>query len=201
MTPELRQFFSQQIWHPDHLANENGGASSVVGTTDLRADVLQLLGKYRITSMFDSGCNDCGWMSLIIPHVQYQGGDVSETLIAWLHQHRPELDVRVHDSTTDPIPPVDLLFSRDVTIHLNNQDKKLFWKNWYASGIPWILTTHILDCAENLDFEYDKNSFPFAAVNWQIAPWNFPPPIDRIKDQFDYRFMALWHRDQFKGIL
>lgn len=200
MNTELMKQFSA-IWDPNWSQNNNGGASSVEGTAELRLHLIDLFKKHSIRSIFDSGSNECNWMCLIANYVEYHGGDISQAMVDYARTKNPNLDIVLHDITTDPLPCVDCLFSRDVAIHLNNRDKKRLWHNWYGSGIPWILTTNCDYCKENIDFEYQENKFPESTVNWQIAPWNFPPPIDKIQDQGSSRFMALWHRDQFKGIL
>jgi hypothetical protein len=49
---------------------------------------------------------------------------------------------------------------------------------------------------DNLDFNYE-DGFPFAFVNWQREPWNFPTPTDVVHEVDSAgRCMALWHRDQ-----
>ena len=200
MNVELQEIFSR--WYrPELLQNSVDGASSVAGTTQLRFRIVELFQRYNITSIFDAGCNDCGWMSLVMPYVRYHGGDISRHLVKDLQQRKPELDIVLHDITTDTIPAVDLLFVRDVAIHLNNKDKLQMWKNWISSEVPWILTTHIRDVDKNIDFEYSDN-FPFSAMNWELEPWNFPAPADAI-DEYGPggRCLALWHRDQFKGLI
>lgn len=200
MNLKLMQKFSH-LWNPWFSQNNNGGASSVDGTTELRTRILDLFAKYNIRSIFDSGSNDCNWIKELAPHVEYHGGDISVNMVNYARHYYSYLDIQLHDITSDPLPLVDCLFSRDVAIHLNNQDKKRMWQNWYNSGIPWILTTHILYCTENIDFEYQDNQFPESSVNWEIEPWNFPPPTDQIPDSGASHVMALWHRDQIKGLL
>lgn len=201
MNPSLQKIFAQ--WYtPELLNNSVEGASSVAGTEKIRKEILELIQRRQISSLFDAGCNDCGWMSLIAKHVDYQGGDISHVLINTIAKQHPELKISVHDITTDPIPKVDLLFCRDVTIHLSNQDRRRLWQNWYNSSVPWILTTHIQDCFENLDITYQDDEFPWAPVNWEISPWMFPKPVEIIDEYGPHgRCLALWNRSQFEGIL
>jgi hypothetical protein len=89
-----------------------------------------------------------------------------------------------------------VLFVKDVTIHLNNKDKRKIIDNWLASNIPWIMLTHDKFEINNNDFEY-SHGFPFACVNWQLNPWNFPLPTECVYEVIDDgRCMALWHRNQ-----
>jgi hypothetical protein len=204
----LQKLFSTK-YSPDQTENSESGASSIEGTKDIRQGLENLFVQYNIKSIFDSGCNDCGWMSRVIDNIQvvYHGGDISLAMVAHVWRTRPELDVQVHDATSDPFLQVDLLLVRDVAIHLNNTDKKKLWKNWLDSNTPWILITHSphYDQDNNRDFEY-KNDDPFifinTNVNWQVSPWCFPAPIDQIWEYNpDGKCLALWHRTQIENLL
>lgn len=199
MNLNLQKMFS--TWYsPIHTKGNVEGASSIPGTAELRNEIMSLFERHNVTSIFDAGCNDCNWMKIVGQFVKYRGGDISLAMVADAWHRHPELDIVLHDVTTDPIPNVDLLFVRDVTIHLNNQDRHRLWVNWYRSNVPWILVTHNKHIEQNVDFEYSAEKFPFSAVNWQIAPWNFPEPIEHIVDPCS-NDMALWNRNQFQGIL
>ena len=175
--------------------DENRGGSSLEYTAKLRRELPMVLKKHKIQSIFDAGCNDCSWISTLIDNLDYSGGDISQAMVTDLQSRRPELNVVLHDVTTDKLPDVDLLFIKDVTIHLNNTDKKKIIQNWLSSNIPWIMITHD-ENTTNLDFNYE-DGFPFAFVDWESDPWNFPNPIGVVYEIGTYgRCMALWHKDQ-----
>ena len=196
----LQKIFST-LYSPLLTQNHTDGASSEMGTRNLRDQIDKLFQRYDVKSIFDAGCNDCNWMKLVAQYVQYKGGDISLAMVANVWKEHPEMDVVLHDVTSDPIPAADLLFVRDVAIHLNNQDKRRLWENWFDSHVPWILITHNREVAENTDFQYGPQ-FPFASANWELDPWKFPVPLDSV-DEYGpgSRCMGLWRRDQFKGIL
>lgn len=206
MNQQLQKLFSV-IYSPALTKNDTSGASSVADTKNLRTQIEQLFATHNIHSIFDAGCNDCGWMSRVVDNtkVKYQGGDISIAMVADVWRRRPELDVQVHDATTDAFPTVDLLFVRDVAIHLNNKDKRKLWQNWILSGIPWILITHNKEIRPGIetndDFEY-SDGFPHASANWELDPWNYPSPTDIIWEYGQNgRAMGLWHRNQLVNIL
>jgi hypothetical protein len=195
---------SQQMSHyftPTQQQNDlDRGGSAMEYTKKLRQEFPEFLKKYNISSMFDAGCNDCSWMSTLINNLDYHGGDISLPMILDLQTRHPNLKVSYHDITTDLLPTVDLLFIKDVTIHLNNIDKKKVIQNWLGSNIPWIMITHD-EFEDNVDFNY-ADGFPFAFVNWEKNPWNFPKPVNCIYEVNDAgRCMALWHRDQICQLL
>lgn len=201
MNDELKKIFTD--WYtPQQTNNKVDGASSELGTRNLREHIINLFSSYNIKSIFDAGCNDCNWARLLTSEIQYQGGDISYEMIKGVMHEYPDLNVIHHDVTSDPLPDVDLLLVRDVAIHLNNRDRRALFQNWLGSKIPWILITHCRDQGPNTDIFYQDGIFPFSHVNWELAPWNFPRPTDAV-DEYgpNGRCMALWHRDQFKGIL
>jgi SAM-dependent methyltransferase len=197
MNPDLQRIFTL-YYSPIIQAGQDRGASSWDYTRKMRDEFPDFVNRHGIRSMFDAGCNDCSWSFKLAELVDYQGGDISLAMVAHAWSTKPWLDVKVHDVTSDPIPCVDLLWVRDVAIHLNNRDKHRMLANWYQSRVPWIMLTQIPEAEHNIDFDY-ADGFPWAAVNWQQSPWCFPDPVDYIREQPEgERRMALWHRDQFR---
>ena len=207
MNIDLQKLFSRG-YYPANTRNTVRGASSIAGTQQIRANMSRLFDTHHVQSIFDAGCNDCHWIQLVVEQNNYQGGDISPAMIQGVKQLYPELDVIVHDVTTDPLPKVDLLLVRDVAIHLNNEHKRAIWNNWLNSNIPWILITHFThyDSVEsnrftNKEIDYTTGEFPFADVDWGIDPWNFPPPVDIVIEYSPYgKCLGLWNQHQFKGM-
>ncbi len=183
-------------FNPDQQAQDQSrGGSSIIHVEKLIVKLLPLFSKHNIQTMFDAGCNDCRIGIGISPPITYFGGDISAAMVADSWIKRPDINVVLHDVTSDTLPDVDLLFIKDVTIHLDNSDKRKIIQNWLSSNIPWIMVTHD-EFENNSDCDYN-NGFPFAFVNWEKHPWNFPKPTAVIYEVGDAgRCMALWHRDQ-----
>lgn len=200
MNNDLADLFSK-MYHIEHLLPEvgtiAGPGSTMEHTNHLRKHLPDFFKKHNINSMFDAGCCDCHWMSTLVDNFNYRGGDISRTVVEHLQKNNPALDIVWHDVTTDTLPAVDLLFVRDVAIHLTNKDKQKLISNWLSSNIPWILTTQD-NRIENTDFEYNYLQFPESQVNWLADPWNFPAPTDALSESENgnNRTLALWHRSQ-----
>lgn len=184
------------------LPLEQRGSSSLTGTEILRKQLPELFKKYNINSMFDAGANDAAWQAVSLANtILYSAGDRNPSMVKIAKTAHPHLNIIIHDITVDPLPQVDLLFVRDVAIHLNNQSKRDMINNWKSSNIPWLLTTQLNYAKQNLDFEYDYRTLQFAEINWRLAPWNWPDPIASVVDTVpelpgNDRVMGLWHRDQ-----
>lgn len=170
---------------------------------DRPAKLLTLFKKWNITSIFDAGCGERHWMQhnqFEQNNIQYSCGDISTATVNYCKETWPNLDVCLHDLTTDPFPEVDLLFSSDVVIHLNNRDKLNFLNNFLNSNIEYLLITDNTGVA-NLDFEY-TDDFPEASVDWLKDPWNFPAEIDYIDDYtYSGKNLKLWSRSQIYSTL
>lgn len=178
------------------------GASSRKETVTLRDNMVDLFQRHNIKSIFDAGCNDTAWARELGTYVKYSGGDISPGPVAEAWGWRPDLDITIHDCTTDAFPAVDLILSRDVVIHLNQADRQRFVNNWLASGVPWLLVTQQFDVFENQDFEYSADHLHDRGINWRLAPWSWPEPRDTVQEVVDTmpdkrigRCLALWHRD------
>lgn len=195
MTYDAQRFWTKCYGYipPDH----ERGASSTQRTKEIFGGLDQFFTKHSITSMFDAGCNDALWIKNNHLRVKYQGGDISITAIKRARTVT-DLDVRVHDITRDPIPACDLLWIRDVMIHLSDADRKRVLINWVHSGIPWLMMTQI-DGVINQDIEYSMDLFQTTETNWYAQPWLFPQGQDCIYEM-GTRKMELWHRDQIKDL-
>lgn len=200
MNNQLQNLF-EKYYRPELAPPvEERGSSSIQGTKRIRDQIPILFKKYKINSMFDAGCNDSSWAQLI-PDVKYTGGEISRFVVEFAKNKTPDLDIIQHDITSDAIPEVDLVFIRDVAIHLNDIDRKKLLANWISSGVPWLLITQSNDIKHNSSVVYDKD-FPVAEVNWMLGPWNFPAPTEEIWEfSIGGRSMALWHRNQIENLL
>lgn len=202
MNSDLQKLFTRFYNPKDQEPEPTRGPSSIEGTKKICDELWPLFERHGIRSMFDAGCNDCVWAQAIDARIIYSGGDISAEIIAEAQRCYPHLNVQVFDITTDPIPAVDVLFMRDVAIHLCNADKLKMLQNWLDREIPWLLTTTEPAHPENLEIEYNADGFPWAGINWQLPPWNFPKPQDCIVEQeHQSRRLALWHRDQLKDLI
>ena len=70
----------------------SGGGSEVAMTAGYRAQIVELLPRFR--SMFDAPCGDMNWMPLVLRRVKidYLGGDISPHVIELNQARHPCLD-------------------------------------------------------------------------------------------------------------
>jgi hypothetical protein len=168
--------------------------------------LLEVIKKWKISSIFDAGCSHRHWMQhnqFAENGIAYSGGDVSVAVVAYCNKKWTNLNITHCDITTDPLPQVDLIFCNDVLIHLNNQDKLNFLKNFLSSQSKYLMMTHSGNephVIKNIDVDYQAD-FPWQPVNWNASPWNFPRELDNLIDITEQhvingRRVGLWSRDQ-----
>lgn len=164
-------------------------------------ELINVLTLFNIKSLFDAGCRNRDWISLIdfkLLNVEYTGGDISKDMVNYCNKHYPEYTITHYDCTTDSTPTVDCVLISDVLIHLSNADKLKFLKKFVLSDSKMLLMTYS-DCNRNEEISLTgpHKDFPFTPVNWKLDPWHFPDPIYTIPSQN----LSLWSRDQLKNIV
>ncbi len=174
------------------------GSSSMEGTAVLRSQLSKLWPKYNIQKIFDAGSYDAAWqVQTIAKEVQYSAGEINPELVALAQHGNPGLDIVKFDITEDSLPDVDLLFVRDLTIHLSHDQKNKVVQNWLNSKIPYLLVSHNPSTLHNQEIDLSGSVFPFADVNWQLLPWNWSAPLEILWEIGpNGRSMSLWHRSQ-----
>jgi hypothetical protein len=180
--------YNKQVWVDDE--SRSGGGSNLYATEKIRKAIPILVDKYRIRSILDIPCGDFFWFKeMILPIERYIGGDIVQQLIdeisvKYAAAHR---SFAIIDITKDELPSCDLLLSRDCFIHLSNPLIFSAFHNIARADITHLLATHNADTMENLDIEPGM----CRPVNFCIAPFHFPPPLELI-DDYAVAQLALW---------
>jgi hypothetical protein len=142
----------------------------------LREVLPRILAEFNIKTMLDAPCGDFNWMREVRLNLeQYIGVDIVEELITennrrYITQGR---EFFVHNIIEDSLPQVDLIFSRDVLIHLRDREIFRTLENFKRSGSKYLLTT-TFPGRINEDLEFNGM---FRPVDLQSAPFNLPEPI------------------------
>jgi hypothetical protein len=176
-TTSMRETF-EYIHRSRHWAG--GDSVSGEGATDaqtkrLRTIVADVVRELGVRTLLDVPCGDFAWMRDVdLAGARYIGGDLVPALIA--ERQAQDADDRhefvLLDLTSDPLPPADLVFCRDVFVHLSFADTRRALDNIRGSGIPWLLTTTFPDHAENEDIVTGD----WRLLNLERAPFHFPAP-------------------------
>jgi hypothetical protein len=96
------------------------------------------------------------------------------------------------DIISDDLPTVDLILCREVLFHLSFKEIGAAIANFKKSKSKFLLATHFQYLSENIDIE---SSGRCRGLNFQIAPLNFPAPIEIIEEDVSDHCLALWKLD------
>ena len=193
----MKEIFEHIVRHKKWKKSTCGPGSTIGYTQNIREKLKPLLIKHNIKSMFDAPCGDYSWMSMINVQevVNYSGGDIVEFMIEDNKKNYPTVNFKVFDLTVDSIPDVDLLFCRDLLLHLSFSDIDQVFSNISRSNVKFILTSNWFEDATNTR---DIETGGWRYLNFLESPYNFGSPIDSIIDFVDgypTREMFLWPKD------
>lgn len=188
--------YKKNLWgDPESVS---GSGSSLKSTQAIRLKIPCLLKEYKIRSLLDIPCGDFNWMRTVdLGETKYLGADIVRDLV--------EKNSIVYGSPTraflhlnalcDALPEVDLIFCRDMLVHLGYKEIRQALTNFKKSGAKYILMTTFLCKEMNTDL---LRAGLWRKINFEMAPFNFPEPLVLIheenfheKDAED-KYLGLW---------
>lgn len=161
-------------------ASRSGAGSDLVQTAVVRRELPTLVKDYGIRTMLDLPCGDWHWMKEVNIDADYVGADIVPELIERNNALYSNERCRfiTLDLITDKLPKVDLVFSRDVLVHLSFEDIFLSLRNIKRSGSTYLLTTTFTGRDKNVDIATGN----WRPLNMQKAPFNFSEPLQLINE-------------------
>ena len=168
--------FDTNLWGDDQ--SRSGVGSTLPETETLRREIPRLLQELGARSLLDIPCGDFGWLSLTELGVDYTGADIVEALIAQntaRYGSASRRFVRL-DLTADPLPRADVVLCRDCLVHLSYANIRRALDNVKRSGAKYLLVTSFPEAKSNRDIEDGD----WRLLNFQLAPFNLPPPARTI---------------------
>jgi len=183
----IRSVFTKLYYEPvadrDSLS---GSGSDLIQTAVIARELPRVIGELGIETMLDAPCGDFYWMR----HAERFGGNGKLFMC---------LDV-----TTDKLPQVDLIFSRDMTVHLSTNDAIAALRNFKRSKSEYLLTTTFPKTEVNEDILTGE----WRPLNLQRAPFNFPEPLRLINercteegDRYADKSLGLWRLSDLPNLM
>jgi hypothetical protein len=185
------------IYKMNHWANGesfSGPGSTLETTIDIRTQLPKLLLDYSVTSMLDAACGDFHWMKEVELPCTYVGAEIVGDLAVHLEREygSPGRTFIQRDVCRGPFPKVDLIFCREVTIHLPTKNVKQALEAFRRSGSTYLMITHHTDVTENFDIPIGG----WRPINFTLPPFSFPEPLRVIHEEAgvdrEDKSMALW---------
>ena len=164
------EIFEKNLWASSERVS--GGGSEMQNTEVIRRELPVLLQKFGIKSILDIPCGDWNWMkSVDLCGASYIGADIVPDLIERNKSLYPSTDFRVLDLTSDALPKVDLIFTRDCLGHLSNDNVSKAIRNCQESGSKYLLATSFTKWDMNPDIENGG----WKCINLMIPPFQLNP--------------------------
>ena len=164
------EIYSNNLWTSQQSVSGIGSEYSNV--LKLIEELPVLLKKYNINSMLDIPCGDYNWMQHVdLNNISYIGADIVDDLVKSNTEKHPSVDFRVLDITSDKLPMVDLVFTRDCLGHLSNENVLKAIKNIKDSNSKFLLATSFTKYNHNTDIKDGG----WKCINLMIAPFFLNP--------------------------
>jgi SAM-dependent methyltransferase len=186
------EIYENNVW--GSAESRSGPGSEIRRTERYRGELVSLLKRREIRSMFDAPCGDLNWMSLVLDElpIDYQGGDISDAALEAARRRRPGVQVRRFDICSDPFPDMQLWHCRDSLFHLSFADIWLAFRNAANSNVEYaLMTTNRARLLTNMDI----HTGGCRVLDLERAPFNLPRPLEYLIDTAHDRvprFVGLW---------
>lgn len=165
--------------------SRSGEGSEINNTGPIRTWLSKMIVKYEIESMTDCACGDFNWMRHVTfpAGFYYTGVDVVDELIRVNKEKFENKDRRfqVKDITREFIPLGDLIFCKDLFLHLSFQHIKQAITNFVKSGAKYLIVSNAYKTPKNID---QPTGGGWRPINLQIEPFNLPPYIEHLDAGF-----------------
>jgi SAM-dependent methyltransferase len=195
----------RRVFREIHAANTWGADESISGpgstldqTAVLRTSLPDVLHELRVTSMLDIPCGDWNWMSQVdLGDRHVLAADILPDLVMANKQKFPgRAEFLLLDAMRDQLPQVDLIFCRDLLVHLSYRQIAATLANLRRSGSRYLMTTTFTGSArENQDISVGG----WRPLNLELPPFSLPAPNLVINERctegdgiFDDKSMAVW---------
>lgn len=189
----------------DRSASKSGPGSSLQQTEEIIIQLPSIFKKYDITSVLDIPCGDFYWMRKVdLSDIDYTGGDIVPGIIKGNKRFScSNIKFRKIDILNDPLPKVDLIFCRDLFVHLTYEQIYRAIENIKGSGSKYLLTTSYKSRQINMDISEIGRWRP---LNMEIAPFFISKPVEEIFENcsegnmsFNDKYMLLFEIKALPG--
>lgn len=183
----------------------SGGGSTLAATENLRRELPRIFKENGIRHIVDAPCGDFNWMAHVdLSGKRYVGIDYSNKVLTRAYENAKKQKAEFHpkvrtfisaDIMQDDLAPFDLLICRDFFQHFPNARVWAALANMIRSGATYLFaTSHSNEVNEDL-----AKPGGFRPLNLEKAPFNLPPPLDRVDDPpGSGRIMGLWRLDDLR---
>jgi hypothetical protein len=170
--------FKANLWEDDESVSGPGSRKDSIAVRESIATLNFVIENFNVRSINDIPCGDINWFGEVLDNharIIYAGFDIVASLIERNKSLYPLYRFEQFDITSDIPPPSDLIFTKELFIHLIYNDITKSLANMKKSGSKYILSLNHFG-VENVELEHDVGGYcrPFDLCG---EPFNFPEPL------------------------
>lgn len=159
--------------------SKSGPGSDAIQTREIVSSLPELFKKYNVKSVLDVPCGDLNWMPNLFPFIeQYTGADIVSDLIVSNRLKFPGKDFIEVDVRKDSLKKYDLIFCRDLLVHLSNSDSQKVLSQFKKSGSKYLLVTSFTERKFNQELQGI-----WRPMNLELPPYNLINIIEILNEK------------------
>ena len=181
--------YATNLWLDDESISGPGSRKDSPPVVAAVSALSYVFERYQISSMADVPCGDLNWIAPFMQQnraVAYKGYDIVPPLVENNQRQHPGIHCEVRDAVHEVLPYADLIFSKDLLIHLNFQDINSLMHNFALSGSRYIMVTNNFGLGNSDLMEEIHGDSACRYVDLMDAPFRYPDPLWRTD------FFGLW---------
>ena len=180
--------FDQKLWGEEGTISGPGSHKDNPMAISALSALETVIETYSIQSIADIPCGDFNFLSPLTrkyPNIKYVGYDIVQAIVEKNRCNHPSLRFDVFDIVSDIPPTSDLIFTKELLIHLNNDHVMAAIENMRKSGAKYLLASNSFGVQKNEELTNDTLGYA-RPIDLIKAPFNFPDPL------WKNWFYALW---------
>ena len=173
----FQHFYESRKWG----GNVSGAGSTKEATRRLVEVFPSVVKELGVTSILDAACGNLEWFpEMDLGDVEYVGVDIVRNLIDSNLSNFPDRRFEFLDITRDDLPECDMVFARDVLVHLPYSDICRFLASVKRSGAKYLAATSFVGRDRNSDVRVGG----WRTLNMEVAPFHLGNPITTINERY-----------------
>lgn len=180
--------FSSKLWGADETVSGPGSRLDNPMVTKAFDALDHVIGEFGLRSIADIPCGDFNWFQEVLkrhPGLGYTGFDIVEPLVEMNRARFPDVKFVHFDIVSDVPDKFDLIFTKELFIHLKDSQILRSIRNMKASGSKYLMASNSFG-VENVDLAHAELGYA-RPVDLCVRPFELSTPMWRND------FYALWN--------
>lgn len=179
--------FSERLWGTGESVSGPGSRKTNPMVLSAIQGLDTVIERFGLRSIVDIPCGDFNFLDEVLkkhPSVRYVGLDIVKELIDANRVRYPDLEFDQFDIVSDVPCSADLIFCKELLIHLSNEQVNVALSHMKKSGSTYLMVSNSFGVTNT---ELEHNYLGYARpIDLLAPPFSLPPPI------WNNAFYAMW---------